>query len=372
MMNRKLRKRRLLLIVVSLAIVAGASFPFLMSASCLTRQQTPAEQNALISLRNMTRGNVLPAEDAVASLESQFPRTKVAALARMLRARIKLNAKDYAGAAQLLDASVIRDQSVIGDYALFMRASAFEQAGREKEAGATYLQLINDYPSSLRTRESALRVATFMSKNGDSAAIPLLLKDLVTADDAEALLATARAYEQTSNQAKALETYRRLYFFAPQSDLSADAAAALTKLSSSTSPGSIDEGIARADRLYNAKRFSDSYSAFTEAFNVFPATATPQNQLRRGIAAFNSRKFPEAVSALMTVPASAGETRAEAQLYLAQAYARQRQWQQALTQITSFAPPSLLTRTLLKWPRRSLISRGKLMKQKTSLSHREC
>ena len=70
-MNRKLRKRRLLLIVVSLAIVVGASFPFLMSASCLTRQQTSAEQNALISLRNMTRGNVLPAEDAVAALESQ-------------------------------------------------------------------------------------------------------------------------------------------------------------------------------------------------------------------------------------------------------------------------------------------------------------
>jgi soluble lytic murein transglycosylase len=190
-----------------------------------------------------------------------------------------------------------------------------------------------------------------MSKNGDSAALPLLLKDLVNADDAEALLATAKAYEETSNQAKALATYRRLYFFAPQSELSADAATALTKLGSATSPGSVDEAIARADRLYNAKRFSDSYSAFTEAFNTFPATATPQNQLRRGIAAYSSRKFPEAVSALMSVPTSAGETRAEAQSYLAQAYARQRQWQQARDTVEdmrrAFPNSNLTPRTLV-------------------------
>src|SRR6476659_1987846 len=155
MMCRKLRKRRLLLIVIGLTIVAGASFPFLMTASCLTRQQTSAEQNALNNLRSMTRGNVLPAEDAVAAIENQFPRTKVAALARLIRARIKLNAKDYAGAAQLLNAAVLHEQSALGDYAAFLRADAFEQAGRTAEARATFLQLINEYPGSLRARESA-------------------------------------------------------------------------------------------------------------------------------------------------------------------------------------------------------------------------
>jgi len=328
MMNRKLRKRRLLLIVISLAIVAGASFPFLMSASCLTRQQTPAEQNALVSLRNMTRGNVLPSEEVVAAIESQFPRTKAAALARMLRARIKLNAKDYAGAADLLNAPVIRDQSALSDYALFMRADAFEQAGRAAEARATYLQLINDYPSSLRAREAALRVAALMNKSSESAAVPLLLRDLVKVDDAEALLASAKAYEQTGDQTKALGMYRRLYFFAPASELNAEAPTALTRLGSSTSAASIEEALSRADKLYNAKRFADSYAAFTEAFGRFSSTATPQNQLRRGIAAYNTRKISEAISALTAIPTSAGETRAEALFYLAQAYARQKQWEQ--------------------------------------------
>ena len=328
-MYRKLRKRRLLLIVIGLTIVGAASFPFLMTASCLTRQQTSAEQNALNNLRNMTRGNVLPAEDAVAAIENQFPRTKVAALARIIRARIKLNAKDYAGAAQLLDAAVIREQSALGDYGAFLRADAFEQAGRVAEARATFLQLINDYPDSLRARESALRVAALMSKSGESAAIPLLLRDLVKVDDAQALLTAAKAYEQTSDSSKALAMYRRLYFFAPESELSSEAATSLTRLGSSTSPGSAEEAMSRADKLYNAKRFTDTYTAFTEAFSAFPATATPQNQLRRGITAYNVRKFPEAVSALTNVPAGAGETRAEAQSYLAQAYGRQRQWEQA-------------------------------------------
>jgi soluble lytic murein transglycosylase len=351
MMNRKLRKRRLLLIVVSLAIVAGASFPFLMSASCLTRQQTSAEQNALVNLRNMTRGNILPAEDAVAAIESQYPRTKAAGLARILRARIKLNAKDFAGAAQLLDAAVIPNQTVLGDYALFLRANAFEQAGRSVEARATYLQLINDYPNSLRAREAALHVAALMNKSGDAAAIPLLLKDLTKTDDAEALLASARAYDQSSDQAKALAMYRRLYFFAPESELSSEAATAFSRLGSSASPGSADEALARADRLYNAKRFADAYSAFTEAFGAFPATATPQNQLRRGIAAYNVRKITEAIGVLTSVPAAAGETRAEALSYLAQAYARQRQWEQARATAedlrrtfpdSSFAPRTLV------------------------------
>ena len=52
----------------------------------------------------MTRGGVLPSEDVVARIESDFPRSKAAALARIVRARIRLNAKDFAGAASLLDA----------------------------------------------------------------------------------------------------------------------------------------------------------------------------------------------------------------------------------------------------------------------------
>ena len=322
-------KHRLLLIFIGVALVAVASLPFVLSASCVTRPQTLGEQKALDSLRSMTRNDVLPSEDVVAGIENQFPHSKTAALARILRARIKLKAGDAAGAASLLDTKLIAEQSSLADYALSLRGSALEQAGKTAEARAIYQELMQSHPTSLRARDAALRAADLMIKSGATAAVPLLLKDLAQADDAAALLLTAKAYEQTNDQTRALAAYRRLYFFAPESAESAEAATAITPLGSNTSPATTEEAITRADRLYNAKKYADSLIAYGDAFAKFPATATNENQLRRGIAAYTLRKTPDAVAALSAIPTSAAETRAEAMFYLAQTYARARQWEQA-------------------------------------------
>ena len=302
--------------------------PFLMSASCRSRQQLPAEQRALETLRSMTRNDVLPSEDAVAGIENQFPNTKTAALARLLRARIKLNAKDYAGAATLLDTKLIAQTTSIADHALFLRASALEQAGKTAEARAIYQQLLQQYPNSLRAREAALRVADLLNQSGQAAAVPLSLKGLLQNDDPAALLAAAKAYEQTGDTTRALASYRRLYFFAPESAESADAATALPRLGSTVSSATAEEAITRANRLYGAKKFNDALTAYGDAFARFSATATTENQLRRGIAAYSVRKTTDAVSALTAIPTSAGDTRAEALFYLAQTYARAKQWEQ--------------------------------------------
>ena len=157
-------KHRLLFVFVGVALIAVASLPFLMSASCLTRPQTLGEQKALDNLRNMTRNDVLPSEDVVAGIENQFPRSKAGALARILRARIKLSARDFAGAASLLDTRTIGDHTSLGDYALSMRAGALEQAGKNPEARAIYQQLMQQYPTSLRARDASLRAAELMTK----------------------------------------------------------------------------------------------------------------------------------------------------------------------------------------------------------------
>jgi soluble lytic murein transglycosylase len=323
-----LSKHRLLIVGLGVVVVALASLPFLLSASCSTRSQTPGEQKALDSLRSMTRNDVLPSEELVTGIENQFPNTKAAALARILRARIKLNAKDYASVASLLDARVIREQTSLADYALSLRANALEQLGKDAEARATYQQLMHDYPTSLRTRDAALQAAALLVKNGETKAVPLLLQDLAQADDGGALLATAKAYEQTGDSTRALAAYRRIYFFAPTSGETAEVPAALTRLGSSTSPASVEEAMARADRLYAGKKYTDALAAYNEAIAKFPQTGTTENQLRRGTAAYNVRKFPDAISALTAIPTSA-DVRAEGLFYLAQTYARARQWEQA-------------------------------------------
>src|SRR5437762_4997479 len=188
-----LRKHRFALMIMSLSTIAAAVAPLFLIAGCHTLQQTPPELKARETLRAMTRGGVLPAEDAVARIESDFPKTTAGALAKIVHARIKLNAKDFAGAAALLDSSTIPDYTVIGDYGLWLGASALEQANRRPEARAAYEQLARDYPSSLRAREAMLHDAQMFMQDGQAAGVPLALKPLAAKDDAAALLLTAKA-----------------------------------------------------------------------------------------------------------------------------------------------------------------------------------
>src|SRR5258708_10299237 len=163
-----LRKHRFAFIVAGLVAAVGAIAPLFLIAGCHALQQTPRELQARESLRAMTRGGVLPAEDAVARIESDFPKTTAGALAKIVHARIKLNAKDFAGAASLLEANVIRDYTVIGDYALSMRASALEQANRHVEARAAYEKVARDYPGSLRARDAMLNDALLLMLDGQT------------------------------------------------------------------------------------------------------------------------------------------------------------------------------------------------------------
>jgi soluble lytic murein transglycosylase len=218
---------------------------------------------------------------------------------------------------------------VIGDYALSMRASALEQANRHSEARAAFEQVARNHPGSLRARDAMLNDALLLMLDGQTAAIPVAVKQLASKDDAAALLLTAKAYEQTGNPTGALASYRRIYFFAPASADSAGAASEIVRLGSSTAPANAEEATARAEKLFAAKRYGEAYDAYTNAFGSFPNSATASQQARRAIAAANARKYADAANALNASPAPVGEARAEAMFNLAVAYGRAKQWAQA-------------------------------------------
>jgi soluble lytic murein transglycosylase len=356
-MSFNFRQHRITFIIIGLVVLIGASLAPFLSASCSTRQQgTPAELKALATLRAMTRGGVLPSEDAVARIESEFPDTKAAGLARMVRARIKLKANDFAGAASLLEANVIRQRTALGDYALLMRARALEGANRRVEARAAYEQLARDYPQSMRAREAALKDAEMVMQDGQAAGVPLLLKDLSEKNDPSALLLSARAYEQASDSTRALAAYRRIYFYAPAAAESTEAVAGIARLSSTTAAASAEEANVRADKLYEAKRYADALNAYTDAFTRFATTASANAQLRRGIAAMYAKRTADAVTSLNSLPTSAGEKRAEALYYLAQTYAGARQWDQVratLDEMRRAFPQS-------SWTPRAFVSVGQI------------
>ncbi|HWS85647.1 MAG TPA: transglycosylase SLT domain-containing protein [Pyrinomonadaceae bacterium] len=328
--NRLRNHRATFALAVCAALALASALP-LTVASCRTQTAPAADDTAAYErLRLLTRGGVLPAEPQLAQLAGAHKGTRTGSLAQLARARVHHAARDYAGAAELLRATGFKDETRVGDYALWLRGDALDKAGRRAEARAAFEELVRDYPESLRARDATLRAAQMLSQDGQAAGVPVAVKRLADADDADALLLTAKAYEQTGDQLKALAAYRRLYFYAPAyADREAEAAAAFARLNSSAAPANAEEAAARADRLNKAKRYGDAVGAYADAFARFPETRTPQAQLRRGTAAFNARRAPETVESLSNIPTSAGETRAEALSYLAQHYARARQWAQA-------------------------------------------
>lgn len=336
------------------AMLAATLLP-LINASCGTQQPRPDEPQAFERLRALTRGGQMPAESVVAGIASEHAGTRAGALARLLQARIRLEAKDFVGAAALLDTKDFTRQTAIGDHALWMRAEALEKAGRRVEARAVFEQLARDFPDSYRAREATLRAAQLTLNDAQPAAVPAFLKKLADADDADALLLTAKASERNGDSLRALAAYRRLYFYAPVSATNdAEAVAAFGRLSSSTAPASADEATTRAEKLARAKRHSEAYNAYTDAFARFPETSTPQTQLRRGVAAYNARLNAETISTLNAIPTGAGDLRAEALHTLVLHYARVKQWGTArstLDELRRAFPQN-------EWTMRALVAAG--------------
>ena len=111
-------------------------------------QQT--EEQALQSLREMTRGGQLPPEDFVAGIESRFAGKRTGALAKLLHARIRFDAGDFAGAAAMLNTDVFRKKTGVADHALWLRGKALQSAGNHAEALNVFAELIRDFPDSTR------------------------------------------------------------------------------------------------------------------------------------------------------------------------------------------------------------------------------
>ncbi|PYT04148.1 MAG: hypothetical protein DMF65_02775, partial [Acidobacteria bacterium] len=132
----RLRNRRAgLVVALSAALLAASALP-LTVASCRTQQPRADEPAAYERLRMLTHGGTLPAESVVAQLAADFAGTRTGALAQLVRARARYEARDYAGAASLLNADDIGKYTKVGDYALSLRADALEKAGRRTEARA--------------------------------------------------------------------------------------------------------------------------------------------------------------------------------------------------------------------------------------------
>ncbi|HEV7699072.1 MAG TPA: lytic transglycosylase domain-containing protein [Pyrinomonadaceae bacterium] len=288
------------------------------------------EEQALANLRSLTRDGQLPPENIVADIESRFSGRRAGALARLVHARIRYDAGDFAGAAALLNTDVFRKKTKVADEALWLRMRALQQAGNHGEAMRVADELLREFPESIRVRDTKLIWATSAIAAERAVEVPPFLVEMSEKNDAEALLVTAKAYETQSSSPEAVKYYRRTYFFAAGTPQAQEAEAKLTSMGQSLNPQTADEQLARADRFAAVKNYAEAANAYNALAAAFPSSLTPAVQLRRLTALAGSARMADAQSVFASIAPTAKE-REEAYRQMVLGYARAKQWPQART-----------------------------------------
>ncbi len=299
----------------------------LFTVGC-SAQQT--EEQALQTLREMTRDGKLPLENVVADIESRFAGKRTGALAKLLHARIRFENNDFAAAASILNSDVFRKKTKVADQALWVRGRSLQGAGNHAEALNVFASLLQDFPDSIRKHDAKLMWATSALQAGKAVEVPPMLVDLTERQDAEALLLTAKAYETQNSQPEAIKYYRRTFFYGAGTAAAKEAETKLTFLSQPLNPQTGDEQLARADKLFSAKNYTDAATAYGDLSAKFPAAVTLQSQVRRLTALAMTGRLPDAQNILNALPVAAKE-REEAYRQLVLGYAKAKLWPQAHT-----------------------------------------
>lgn len=304
------------------AFALSAAF---LTAAC-TAQQT--EEQALENLRQMTRSGRQPSEDMVAAIESRFAGKRTGALAKLLRAKMHFDSKDFAGTASILRANDIAKHTKLGDYALWMYGRSLQETGDHANAAAAFERLEKDFPDSIWHRQATLARATSLLAT-DTVKAPKVLKELLENNDVDALLIAARSYEALGIRDEAAAAYRKVYFYGAGTDAAKEAETRLTSFyNQQTTPLDADEALTRADVLFAAKDYAGALKAYQELADKFPSGATPRTRLRQLTAAAESKKMADAQSAFDSLPSTAAE-REEGYYQLALGYAKARLWPDA-------------------------------------------
>lgn len=314
-------------LIGSMFVAIGLLVPFTISCTA-----QPPEDATLKSLREMTKSGKLPAESVVANIESRYAGRKTGALAKLLRARIKLESGDAYGAAQLLNSPVFAEKTQLGDYAVWLRGKAFLRAGNKEAAYQNFEELIEKYPTTLRTKDARLLWAESLVDTGQTRQVPQVLQPLNTNNNADALLLTAKSYEKELNQRDAIKFYRKVYFYGAGTKASKEAETKLNELEEDLTPKTAEEILDRAGDLFDKNKYGDAAKAFEEYRRNFSRNSSAAIQLKRLKSYSRSRQMPSANAAFNAIPISVDEKQ-EAFYELAVGYAKARAWDDARKKI---------------------------------------
>ena len=299
----------------------------LLTLSCSA--QPMAEADALRQLRELTKGGRMPTEAAVEEIERSFRGTQTGALARLLRARVRFENKDFRGAGVVLNSDEFERLTKVADYVLWLRARSHQGTGDHAAAMADLERLISSHPTSLRVADARLLWAESAMASGRAADIPAFLEPLNKANDADALLATAKALEAARKPDDAANYYKKAFLYGGTGTAGKEAEAKLKALNIDPFADATAEALkVRADRVLAMGAATTAYDSYTSLIERFPGDVTPEIHLSRISAANRMGDAAKAQAAFDAIP-TAMPGRDQAYRDLINAYAKSKLWPRA-------------------------------------------
>lgn len=303
-----------------------------MSVAC---QRAPGDPNRGVEeLRRVVEGaSGRPTAGELGRVESRYPKTRAAALARFLRGYLAYSSQDYKSAVEALDARLIASTTALGDYAFFFRAESEAAAGANGDARRDFGAVYTEHATSLKAREARLRAAEVAVAAGDPNTAIKEVSKMAEASDAAALLISAQAEEARGRTEQAIAGYRRIYYELPATTAGVKAEGRLAALGASPKdhPGSFEEERARCESFFEAKQYGEAAAAFDQLVARFPEDSRlDEVYLRRGVSLLNNRQPAQAVLSLALVSERNPLFRAEAMFSQAEGLRRSNRAREAV------------------------------------------
>jgi soluble lytic murein transglycosylase len=247
-----------LTVVLSTALVGGSAIPRAQQAAAVPAALTAAARPAI------------PASPSAIWLVADRPVKPEKAAADFARGVRLLQEAKYAEALPLVGAPALAG-TPLAHYSAYYAGIAYLNLARAAEARTVFARLRAEKPAGFLAEGAALREAETAVAQEDFAGAAKIYEELSrwkTANPDAILLALGRAQASSGDKARAAETFARLYYQFPLSDLAATAATELDGLKDlrpvPESPARFKLELGRAERLYGARRYGAAREAFQE------------------------------------------------------------------------------------------------------------
>lgn len=278
-----------------------------LSLSCSAFGGGMSDEEALKTIREMSVNGKLPPESVVIDIENRFSRSKVGALAKLMRARIRYASGDFTGAASILNSSVFADYTNLNEYALWLRGKSLQSSGNHTEAVAVLKTLIDKHTDFVKVTDAKLAWATSAIEAGLASDVPGSLTELVNAGNADAMLLSGKAFKVIGVETEANRLLRQAYFYGTGTDASKQAAVYLEQAGQSLSPQNAEEIKASSDAFAKTGGSVPALDGYATLLSLYSSSVTPEIHLKRLSLFASLRRFAEASAALDAIPSTAPE-----------------------------------------------------------------